>query len=209
MVGKKIFGLNLLILCWNKAMNQVKKTLYGIIEDLANHLYLLDQSIDRCTEHPAQFIQMAGELRVLITKGSDHEDLLLFLARSLKVKLEVTLSGPCREGEKITFNKYLHEKGATLNGEEFSNIRFIKFMCNSSGDFLHVRGTTDERVLFGNNINMFEMYDGNLVVGINANNSQILSIARTTSSVAHSLLEYIEKLPKDVLVDYNNKFIDC
>lgn len=35
-------------------MNQIKKTFYGLIEDLTNHLYLLDQSIENFTQHPAQ-----------------------------------------------------------------------------------------------------------------------------------------------------------
>ena len=88
-------------------MNRVQKTIYGLIRDLENHLYLLDQSIEKCEEHPANFIQMAGELRVLVTKGKDHEDILLLIPRLIGVKSEVTLNGPRREGERISFNKYL------------------------------------------------------------------------------------------------------
>ena|SRR3989338_9979152 len=179
-------------------MNRVQKTIYGLIRDLENHLYLLDQSIEKCEEHPANFIQMAGELRVLVTKGKDHEDILLLIPRLIGVKSEVTLNGPRREGERISFNKYLHEKSVTLHGESFSNLGFIKLMCNHSGDFLHVQKTTDKRVLLGNSIELF---------GITANNRQLLAIARTTSSVAHSLLAHIESMSQDALEEANTKYL--
>lgn len=175
--------------------NRTKKTIYQLIQDLKNHVYLLDQSIEKHQEHPAHFITIGGELRVLVTKGSDHQDLLVYLARQFSVKLEVKLQ---ISGEKISFNKYLQNKDVVLHGESYSNQAFIKLMCNKSGNFLHVQETTDEHVIPGNNTNLFD---------INANNRQLLAIANTTSSVAHSLLRYIEQLSKDALEILNKKFL--
>ena len=168
-------------------MTRIQKTIYGLIEDLENHLYLLDKSIKDCLEHPSNFIQMAGELRVLVTRGSDHEDLLLLIARELKLKMEITLKS---DNKKITFSKYLHSKDVFIKGEWFSNIGFIKLMCNHSGEFLHVQKTIDERVILGNSINLF---------GINANNRQLLSIARSTSNMAHDLITHIKNMDAKTL----------
>lgn len=176
-------------------MNRIKKTIYQLIQDLKNHLYLLDQSIENHKKNPANFITIGGELRVLVTKGSDHQDLLLYILRLLGAKSVVTLN---KSGEKISFNRYLQNKDVCFYGEPYSNLAFIKLMCNSSGGFLHVQETVDERVIIGNNLELF---------GINANNRQLLAIARTTSSAAHSLLKYIEQLSKDALEIVNKKIL--
>lgn len=163
---------------------RIKKDIHALIKDLKNHLFLLDKAIEGCKTHPAYFIQIATTLRTLATKGQGQLDLLPHIARQLNVKLEVTLTEP---HGKISYNAYLQSKDVEIQGKAFSNQGFIKLMCNTNGDFLHTQETQDERIILGNRIVFFE---------INVNNRQLLAIARTTSSMAHSLLTYGENMPK-------------
>lgn len=173
----------------------VRKTIYGLIRDFENHLFLLNVSLKNHQSHPAFFILMASQLRTLLCKGKDHEDLLLLLARIINFKTTISFDQP---KVKISFNQYLHEKNIFILGKEYSRIHFIKIMANNSGDFLHIKKTTDERVAIGNRINLF---------GINPNNRMLLNIAETTLSVSLSLMEKLNNMPQEKLQEINDIFL--
>jgi hypothetical protein len=178
-------------------MIRLKKSVYQLITDLRNHLFLLDLSIKGINDHPAFFILMATQLRSLVTKSSGQVDLLMFLAHLFKVRLYVTMDNKFESNKKISFNSYLLNKvGCTFHGKTYTNVQFVKLMANSSGDYLHILDTSDERLSVGSNIFFNDL---------NINQIKLISIAKTTSSVAHKFFDYLEKLNKSDVEKINLK----
>ena len=178
----------------------IRKTIHILIEDLNTHIYLLDDAIARHQKHPAHFIQMATQLRTLVTKAKGGDiDLLPFIGRVFNEKLQIILTSPQSRGQVMTFDAYLCSLAVKLNQEKFNRLKFIKLMCNDGGSYLHVSETQSGPFLTGKNF---------VFSGIDANNKMLLCIARTTSSVAHDLLTRIRGMSNERISRVNNKHLE-
>jgi hypothetical protein len=179
---------------------KVNKTIYGLLNDLNDQLFLLDLAISNHNNHPALFKLMSAQLRTLVTRGKGgHEDLLLLIGRALKLKLTVVSKTPPDIGRTRSLSSYLQRKDIMLDGIRYSNIEFIKLLANESGEGLHVRNHLDPRIILGKKLK---------IGGMEANNQQLLAIAKTVSSSAHSLQEFISKIPKERMEVLNKNYVE-
>jgi len=143
---------------------------------------------------------MASQLRTIATKGKGQIDLLQYLANLFNVKLIVNFNSPFPdESNSMSFNKYMRNiVGVSVHSTPLTNENFVKMLANSSGEFLHIKPDADFRYLTGENL---------IIGNLSANQHKLLSIAQTTSSVAHSLFDYLEQLPKEELDRINEVLI--
>ncbi|MCF6276654.1 MAG: hypothetical protein L3J07_02270 [Candidatus Magasanikbacteria bacterium] len=171
---------------------RVQKSLNKLLKDLDNHLFLLKTSVENYSTHSAFFISMANELRTLVCKGKDHEDILPVL-----IKLFNFDESPYFKN-KISLTKFLHQKNIILNKKRYSNLEFIKILTTHSGEFIHIRKDTDYRFILGSQF---------VINGISILNRELLIVAKDILHIGGSFLEYIKNLSTEDKEKINNKYL--
>ncbi|MBD3328628.1 hypothetical protein GF340_04990 [Candidatus Peregrinibacteria bacterium] len=124
---------------------------------------------------------MASELRTLVCKGKDHEDILVYLIKLFNFDISEYFKG------KKSLSRFLHDKEIVLEKKSYSNLSFIKIMAAHSGEYIHVRKDTDSRFILGNQLQ---------INGVSLLNKQLLCIAKDILHISRAFIEYANRLTK-------------
>lgn len=177
----------------------IYKSLFELLDDLKDHLFLLNLSIENHNKHSSYFKLMSSELRTLVNKGEwGHLDLLLFIAKQFSIDLEIIIDTPIDMWKKIKLITYLERKDQRINEVDISNMAFIKLMANKSWEWLHVREYTDPCAYSWKKAKVWNTPVNYLV---------LLWIANQILKSGKYLLTEISKIHEDKIKTINEKYM--
>ncbi len=176
---------------------RVYKSLYKLINELAQHTHLLEICIENI-QYRYFLIVLPPLLRSLVTKWKwDHMDLLVFISKVFNFNEKIVIEGP--KNQEKTLNQYLHHKALTFDNKQYTNIKIIKLLANDSWEWLHIRPYASLEY-----VKMQEIWIG----WFSSIHYILLDIAKHILIFSKSLIEHIKSIEKEKLNLINKKYLE-